>query len=71
MDRTSVAENKRQGWLGRRLAAIAGSIASWLSACDMGMSPREAQLFFNHSGLHAGKTMMSESLARIKTDEGT
>lgn len=58
-----------QGWMVRLLAAVADRTFGWLVACDMGMSPLEAQRFFHDSDSYWGKTMISQSLARIKVGE--
>lgn len=70
MDQKIVTKNEKRGGLARLSGPVARSILGWLGACDMGMSPREAQLFFNYSGFHVGKTMTDRPLARIKTNEG-
>lgn len=69
MDQTTAAHGEKQGWTARLLTVAAAKTLGRLAACDMGMSPGEAQLFLSSCGLEAGKAMMDRSPTRLKLDE--
>jgi hypothetical protein len=69
MQQISGRKVHKQGWVMRLLAAVSHKTLDGFVAMGMGLSPREAQQYFNVSTLYAGKTMASQSLARLKVGE--